>query len=128
LLAGQVGGAALQGVGFAPDVFNAARLIRGGDIQQDGMIVTPTEKMTMAIEQMKNLGKPVQPVEDTPWYINLANLPVEMAKQSWDDIQAIGGFGKYNLTPAQQQEAALQRFVDEATVRQLQGVPRDGSL
>ena len=128
LLAGQVGGAALQGVGFAPDVFNAARLIRGGDIQQDGMIVTPTEKMTMAIEQMKNLGKPVQPVEDTPWYVNLANLPVEMAKQSWDDIQAIGGFGKYNLTPAQQQEAALQRFVDEATVRQLQGVPRDDSL
>lgn len=126
MLAGQVGGAALQGVGFAPDVFNAARLLRGGAITPDGQILSQTEQMTAAIERMKNLGKPVQPVEDTPWYVNLANLPVEMAKQSWDDIQAIGKFGKYEKTKAQETEEALQRFVDEANARRLYGIPRDG--
>jgi uncharacterized protein YbjQ (UPF0145 family) len=121
-----VGGTALQGVGFAPDVFNAARLLKGGAITPDGQILSQTEQMTAAIERMKNLGKPVQPVEDTPWYVNLANLPVEMAKQSWDDIQAIGKFGKYEKTKAQETEEALQRFVDEANARRLYGIPRDG--
>lgn len=128
MLAGQVGGAALQGVGFAPDVFNAARLLKGGAITPDGQILSPTEQMTFAIERMKNLGQPVQPVENPPWYINLAHVPVEMAQQSWDDIQALGKFGKYKKTKAQEAEDALQRFTDEAAVRQLYGVPREDSL
>lgn len=128
MLAGQVGGAALQGVGFAPDVFNAARLLNGGAITPDGQILSQTEQMSAAIERMKNLGKPVQPVEDSPWYVNLANVPVEMAKQSWDDIQAIGKFGKYNKTKAQEAEDALQRLTDEAAVRQIYGVSREDSL
>ena len=116
-------GTAVQGVGFAPDVFNAARLLRGGAITPDGQILSQTEQMGMAIDRIKNLGKPAQPVDETPWYVRLGQIPVEMAQQSWDDIQAIGGFGKYNLTPAQKQEQALQRFVDEAAVRQIYGVP-----